>query len=287
MKKSIILSFTLIILCYCAAWSQEEGTLTKKERIVNGKSVYFLVGPSFRFVNKSDYSAGLNLEAGFLKRLNRIVSLGGSLAYSKMNFSQKLSDSFRNADAIGNNAFLEDGGYEVYVVSMEGGNLNLFSVGLDFKFEFIPFKEDRKISAYGLIKPFLLVSGRSEVSASTKLWYAAIVPYKLPYDSDPTNNWDEGDLFEDLNADTPGYERWAAATEISGGLGLGIGLDYSLKPNLKLFFQPTFKFTAPITHIKTNAFAASLDDGYDNPKYPFVKEGFSTLSLAVGVSYYF
>lgn len=287
MKKSIIASCVLIAVYSSVAWSQEEGTLTKKERITKGKSFYLLGGPSFRFNNKSDYSGGLNLEAGFLKRLNRITSVGASIAYSKFNFDQSLSNSFENADAIGNNAFLEVGGYEVYVVYMEGGNLNLFSVGLDFKIEFIPFNEERKLSAFGLFKPFLLVSSRSAVSALTELHFPDIVPYKLPYNSDPNNNWSAGDPFENLNEDTPGYEHWAADTEISGGVGLGVGLDYSLKSNVKIFMQSTLKFTLPITHIKTNSFPATRDGGYNNPEYPFVKEGFSTINLAVGISYYF
>lgn len=287
MKNSIILSLVSIALCLQTSWAQEEGTITKKERIVNGKSIYLLAGPSFRFNNKSDYSGGLNLEAGFLKRLNRITSVGASLNYSKFRYDQSLSNSFENADAIGNNAFQEDGGYEVYVVAMEGGDLNFVSVGLDFKFEFIPFKEERKLSAYGIIKPFLLVSNRSEVSASTKIYYVDSVPYKLPYNSDPNNNWSGGDSFESINADTPGYERWASATEFTGGVGLGIGLDYSLKSNIKIFMQSTLKFTLPITHIKTNAFPPSRNDGYYHPEYPFVKEGFSTINLAIGVSYYF
>lgn len=287
MKNSIILSFLLIALSYSAAWSQEEGTVTKKERIAKGKSFYLLGGPSFRFNNKSDYSGGLNLEAGFLKRLNRITSVGASIGYTKFNFDQSLSNSFGNVDAIGNNAFLEDGGYEVYVVYMEGGNLNFLSIGLDFKFEFIPFSEERKLSVFGLIKPFLLVSSRSAVSASTEIAYPAIVPYKLPYNSDANNSWDVGNPFENINADTPGYERWAADTEISGGVGLGVGFDYSLKSNLKIFMQSTLKFTLPITYIKTNGFPPFRDDGYNNKDYPFVKEGFSTINLAVGVSYYF
>lgn len=285
MKNSIILSLVSIALCLQTSWAQEEGTITKKERIVNGKSIYLLAGPSFRFNNKSDYSGRLNLEAGFLKRLNRITSVGASLNYSKFNYDQSLSNSFENADAIGNNAFLEDGGYEVYVVSMEGGDLNFLSIGFDFKFEFIPFNEERKFSAYGIINPFLLVSNRSEVNASTAIWYSNTNPFTLPYDE---SNWSgAGDLFESINADTPGYERWASATEFTGGVGLGIGLDYSLKSNIKIFMQSTLKFTLPITHIKTNAFPPSRNDGYYHPEYPFVKEGFSTINLALGVSYYF
>lgn len=288
MKNSIILSLVFIALCLQTSWAQEEGTLTKKERIVNGKGIYLLAGPSFRFNNKSDYSGGLNLEAGFLKRLNRITSVGASLNYSKFNFDQSLSNSFENADAIGNNAFLEDGGYEVYVVYMEGGDLNFLSIGLDFKFEFIPFSEERKLSVFGLVKPFLLVSNRSAVSASMEIWYPNNVPYKLPYDSDLNNKWDAGGPpYQYLSSDTPGLERWAADTEFSGGLGLGVGFDYSIKSNIKIFMQSTLEFTLPITHIKTNSFPPSRNDGYYHPDYPFVKEGFSTINLSVGVSYYF
>ena len=285
MKNSIILSLVLTTLCLQTSWAQEEGTVTKKERIVNGKSIYLLVGPTFRFNNKSDYSGGLNLEAGFLKRLNRITSVGASIGYTKLNFSHSLSNSFYNEDAIGNNAFIEDGGYEVYVDTLKGGNLNFLSVGLDLKFEFIPFSEARKLSAYGIIKPFLLVSGRSAVSALTRIFYSNTNPMILPFNED---NWSGGDLLGNFNSESSGREHWASSTEISGGVGLGIGLDYSVKSNIKIFMQSTLKFTLPITHIKTNSFLPlRTNDGYNNKDYPFVKEGFSTINLAVGVSYYF
>lgn len=281
MKNSIIVSFTLIAVCNSVAWSQDEGTHIKKERITNGECFYLLGGSSFRFNNKSDYSGGLNLEAGFLKRLNRITSVGASITFSKFSFDQSLSNSFGNPDAIGNNIFQEDGGYEVYVVFMDGGNLNLFSGGFDLKFEFIPFNEERKFSAFGLIKPFFLVSKRSDVSASTELWFANTIPF-----DDPAN-WSGGDPYENLSSETPGLERWAADTEFCGGVGLGMGLDYSLKSNIKIFIQSTVKFTLPITYIKTNEFPPSRNDGYYHPDYPFVKEGFSTINLSIGVSYYF
>jgi len=285
MKNSIVLSLVFIALFLQASWAQEEGTLTKKERIVNGNSIYLLVGPSFRFNNKSDYSGGLNLEVGFLKRLNRITSIGASIGYTKFNFDQSLSDSFKNADAIGNNAFIEDGGYEVYVDTLKGGNLNFLSVGLDFKLEFIPFSEARKLSAYGIVKPFLLVSGRSEVSALTRIYYSDTNPMILPYNN---VNWSgDGELLGNFNSQSSGRGHWASTTEISGGVGLGVGIDYSLKSNIKIYMQSALKFTLPITHIKTNAFPASRERGYNNKDYPFVKEGFSTINLAVGVSYYF
>lgn len=283
MTKTYLIAFVLVVVCVCTGISQDEGVLTKKVRITNGKSFAFSTGPSFRFNNKSDYSPGLHIEAGYLTRLNRLVSIGGSLSFSKFNFSEKLSNSYADSKAIGNNIFQQEAGYgyEVYVVAMKGGNLNFFSAGFDVKIDFMPYKAENKFSVYGLIKPFLLASARSEVSASTNSWSANENPFEDP------KFWSGGDFVESITAKDAGHESWAAKTELAGGIGIGAGVDFMVKQKLRLFFNPLLKFTSPITHIKTNEFPTSWNDGYYNPDYPFAKKGFSTLTVALGIAYSF
>jgi hypothetical protein len=284
MTKTYLIAFVLVVVCICTGFSQDEGVLTKKVRITNGKSFIFSTGPSFRFNNKSDYSPGLYFEAGYLTRLNRLVSIGGSLSFTKLNFDQELSDSYADSKAIGNNLFQEDGGYEVYAVYMDGGNLNFYAAAFDLRIDFSPYNEENKVSVYGHIKPFVLASSRSEVSATTYLWY----PNNNPFEPPP---WDPavsgGVLYETIAATDEGREGWAAKTEFAGGIGIGIGVDYTLSSKLKLFLQPALRFTSPITHIKTNEFPRLRNNGYNNPEYPFAKKGFSTLTVALGLAYSF
>jgi len=287
MKKSnwYLLVFGLVISH--AVTAQDEGTLTKLERVATSKSFYFTVGPSYKFGNNSgDYCCGLHLEAGFLKRINRVLSIGPALSFGKFNYDEAISDSFGDDEATGNNMFQEDDGpglgYEVYVVYLEGGDLNFFSAGLNAKINFIPDDQGKKFSVYGIVKPFILLSKRSEVTASVELWYANV--------SDPLDDpadWSGGDQIDDLSPETPGLERWAAETEVSGGMNLGVGAEYALSSGFVLFVQSTVGLTLPITYINTSEFAPLKTTGYYHDDYPFVKKGFTTLNVSLGVAYRF
>src|SRR5687768_16427461 len=87
--------------------AQDEGTIAKKGMFTKGKSVYVNGGPAFRFGNTSDYCCGLNLEAGFLKRINRILSIGPTLSFNKFDYDEAYSDSYGDDEAKGNNIFYD------------------------------------------------------------------------------------------------------------------------------------------------------------------------------------
>lgn len=275
------LPFLFILLMTCqAVFAQDEGTISKKERVTRGKSIYFFGGPSFRFGNNNgDYSGSLNLEAGYLLRLNRIVSIGPSLSFSKFNYDEEISDSFGNEDATGNNIFTDV--YEVKIVYMEGGGLTHFSAGFNVKFDFIPMADDRKFNIYGLVKPFLLLSSRAEVSAIVEPWQMLVLG------DPPSEYYYTGPPDEFLDSESTDLSYWGAETEFSGGLNLGVGGEYSLPSGLSFLVQASFQMTLPITYINTSAFDPSTLTGFYHPDYPFVKEGFTTLNISFGASYRF
>lgn len=261
-------------------FSQEEGTLTKKARVTKGKSFYFMAGPSFQVgKNKGDYSGGLNLETGFLMRLNRILSIGPSISFTKFDYDESISDSFGDEDAEGNNIFID--AYEIKIVYMEGGDLKFFSLGFDVKVDFIPGAENKRFIAYGFTKPFLLLSSRSEVSATVEPWYMDALgdPQSLWYYTGPPDEF--------LNSDSDGLERWGADTEFSGGLNIGIGAEYALPSGVAFFLNTTIGLMLPITYINTSEFEQSILTGYYHPDYPFVKKGLTTFNILAGVAYRF
>jgi len=279
MRLSTCILIFLLLAFHLNISAQDEGTLTKKARVTKGKSVYFFGGPSFQFGKmRGDYSGGLNLEAGYLIRLNRILSIGPSLSFSKFDYDKSISDSYADSAAEGNNVFIDF--YEIKIVYLKGGDLKLFTAGFNFKFDFIPDAEGRKFRAYGLAKPFVLVSSRSEVSARVEPWG------DVELDND-RSDWYRTDEDQFIDSSTPGYSRWAAETEFSGGLNLGVGAEYNLSPGLSVLLQSVVQMTLPITHINTSEFEPSIPDGYYHPNYPFVKKGFTAMNISVGVAYRF
>lgn len=259
--------------------AQDEGPITKKARVVSkANTVYFSLGPSFRFAgNDSDYGSGFNVGAGFLKRLNRIVSIGPFVSYTTFAYDKTISNSFADPDARGNNIFIEEGGYQVKVVHMQGGDLKLSSVGADLRFDFIPSERVVKFSFYGIIRPSLVVAARSKITARGETWYLS-----EPNNHDPSS-WDySGPPDDDLSP-----EGWDAETGFTGGLSAGLGAAWSSPSGLSLFMQTVAGSTFAISHIRTNAYKNTLADGYYNPEYPLVKKGFQYMNVSVGISYTF
>ena len=144
------------------------------------------------------------------------------MSYSSFNYDESISDSFGDASATGNNVYYNDADLEAWVVYIQGGDLRFTTVGLTAKIDFIPFSDTRKFSVYGIVRPFLQVSKRTEISATAELWYYNTIP------PDDPSNWTFSSE-EFLSVNTAGLERWAAETEISGGFNTGVGGELSFR----------------------------------------------------------
>ncbi len=276
----VILIIFLLVFSH-RGFAQDEGTLEKKGRVTKAKSFFLSGGPSYKFGNNTgDYCCGLNLEAGFFKRLNRTLSIGPSISYSKFAYDESISDSFGDLEAEGNNVFYDF--YEARVVYMEGGDLRLISLGFNLKVNFIPFSETKKFSFYGIAKPIVLLSNRTELTASVEHYFPPTIPAP-----DDRSEW--GGLSgppEELSVEDPDYDYWAADTEFSRGMNVTVGAEYWLPSGVAFFLQGTVGFTLPITHINTSEYPNTYD-GFTDNNFPFVKKGFTSLNVSAGVAYSF
>src|SRR5688572_20782508 len=97
MKKIICLAGCLLLSGYILH-AQDEGVIKKKERIDRSKSIFLSGGGSAPFgKNIGDYSFGTNVEIGFLKRLNRILSVGPSVSYYRFKYDPEVTTAARDA----------------------------------------------------------------------------------------------------------------------------------------------------------------------------------------------
>src|SRR3989337_3602771 len=86
-KLYVLILFSAFITIVNA---QDEGTIVKKARLERSKGIFIGGGPSFTLgKNIGDYSKGLNFEAGYLTRLNRVISIGPSISYISFKYDQK------------------------------------------------------------------------------------------------------------------------------------------------------------------------------------------------------
>ncbi|MBX2894369.1 MAG: hypothetical protein KF763_02940 [Cyclobacteriaceae bacterium] len=277
--KSLLFCFSILMLCH-EVMCQDEGTLQRKARFEKPHSAGIQVAPLFR-MGKADYSGGFSVLANYAVRVNRILRVGPAVSFSRFSFQNSLTDSYRKRDVKGNNLFQEAGGYEIYVVKLQGGDLNQLSAGFQFNFNLIPFQEEQKFNVHVGLQPYLLVSHRGAVAASYQIWYANTFPFDEPA------LWSGGDVTVNETAASPGRSNWDAETTTTGGILISTGIEFSLPENWNLFIYPVLRYTMPVSHIKTAEYPPLQTEGYKNARYPLVKESFSAVGVWMGINYRF
>lgn len=296
MNKSTWLAIVLMA-CTFMAHGQDEGSIVKRERIDKSKGVFLAVGPSLTLgKNIGDYSTGINIEAGFLKRMNRVFSIGPSLSYVKFNYDQDVTlTDFKNWFRGGPYDYGTGTYYQGLYFELGGGDISLISAALSLKFNLIPIKDNTKFSLYGFAKPFISYSTRTEVSGTATFsetfgdpdveedwylldefdWYAGS-PYALEaYGID---------ISDDLNKQS----------QITGGIFIGPGIEFAPAGKISGFFQVSIGYTFPISLVSTESYYTGgqndlniLLEGERLGEYPMDKAGFPSISFQLGVSYNF
>jgi hypothetical protein len=275
MKKFALL--VLLSTAVLTSHAQDEGDIIKKERLALTKSIFIGGGPSFTLgKNVGDYSTGLNIEGGFTKRLNRVVTLGGSLSYTKFAYDPQKTDL--NSGYIG---IVDDGfgyyHYELYTIELEGGDISMVSLAFNFKFNFIPVTDETRVSVYGFAKPFLTSVTRDAVTG--------VSDYYTNY-GDPTIEEDWYLEVEDAYWDGETYDALKEESTVTGGIILGPGIEFLPANKFSFYIQAGFSYTFPISYVSTESYDPTVE-AYLDEEFPMVKEGFPTINLQFGATFNF
>ena len=248
-------------------FAQIETQAVAQDRLKYDKFIYIGGGGSFPFgSNIGDYSIGANLQAGFGKRLNKVISIGGGIEFTAFLYDPEVSSNPEQ----GNDIFFNDTFDEAYVVTLEGGDLSLISLSFDLKFNLIPVYDNTKISVYGFARPFLTFATKTEVSGAADY-------YIYNYD---VEDWEYIDFVE-WGADD--YPVLAEESTVTGGIFIGPGIEFLPSKKVSIYAQASFGYTFPIPFVSTSAYPPSFD-GYFDENFPIVKEGFPSLNIQLGVN---
>jgi hypothetical protein len=299
-----ILNLAFLILITHTIFAQDEGNIVKRERIAKDHGIFLMLGPSFTLgKNIGDYSTGLNVEAGFTKRLNRILSIGPSISYVGFNYDPAKTKAKTAADLYTGvatdindwHATYDGGGLPAnqqfnygYLLNLKGGNVSLVSVAANIKLNVIPVTDHSRISVYGFIKPFVSIAQRKAVSGKGERYvYEAYV--------DPDDNklyYNQGDKvwYPDGYTDTWGpsstYPALKSKSKVSGGFFVGPGIEINPAKAFSFFGQAAFGYTFPISYVSTESYPKTVAS-YTNKEFPIVEKGFPSISIQVGASYNF
>jgi hypothetical protein len=300
MKKTLTLLMGICL--WVSANGQDEGTIIKKERIERNLGISLGAGPSLTFgKNIGDYSSGFSLELGFVKRLNRVLSIGPSISYISFKYDPDVTSVNGGAyvgegdpNDWGTKYGLNNLEYDYgYILTLKGGDISMISAALNLKLNFIPVRDNSKISVYGFVKPFIAMSSRKEVSGSDVRYTYEI--YEDDNNTSTTNddilnyNLGDRDWYEDGFESEWGAESYPALAEetsITGGLYVGPGIEFMPARAVSIFVQASFGYTFPISFISTKAYEPTVDD-YVEEEFPMVKKGFPSLNLQAGLTFNF
>jgi hypothetical protein len=278
MKHVYGLLIAIVLILPTVVSGQDEGAVSKKSRIGRSSNIFLGVGPSFTFgKNIGDYSTGFNIEAGYSKRINRLLSIGPSISFLKFNYDPDETTAEDGGAFIQYIEDQEDPYYwEGYVIELEGGDLSLISLAVNLKINVIPVKDNSIISAYVFVKPFVTMAKRTEVYGSST--------YLKTMDPDGLEDWEVFD--DDITWGPDDYDALKSESKITGGAFLGFGVEFLPAKKFSFFVQPGLGYTFPITYVSTKSYDYTFDSYFDE-NFPMSSDGFTSFNVQVGVSFNF
>lgn len=270
LRKSL---FLIGLLASVYVQAQDEGAVVMKERIERDKSIF--VGGGISILggdNLGDYSNGINFEGGFIKRLNRIVSIGGSVSYHKFAYDPEVLSNKPDPSGQGlppdfyyDTSLPISSVSEGYFLTLNGGDVSMLSLALNLKVNFVPVKDNSVISVYAFAKPFISSSTVSSISGTAKYIY-----------------FDGSDWVYDSSGDVSG--TFNSKSSITGGIFIGPGIEINPAKPISFFAQASFGYTFPMEVVSTRSYGNDFNDiGANN--FPLASLGFTSINFAAGISF--
>ncbi len=301
MKKLFCL-FSLVLFTTSIASAQDEGNIVKRDRIQRDNGIFIGFGPSFTLgKNIGDYSTGFNFETGYLKRLNRILSIGPSISYLSFKYDPAKT-SAEDADdlyvGIADNLNTWHERYDQFglppdyqwdygfLLNLKGGDISLISLALNLKLNLIPIKDNTKFSVYAFAKPFVASANRKEVTGTGERYvYEAYEDDVdgLYYDTND-NTWYPDGYVDDWGPNA--FPALKEETTVTGGIFIGPGVELIPTKTISIFAQASFGYTFPISMVSTKSYDFTVED-YLKEEFPMVKEGFPSVNIQFGASFNF
>jgi hypothetical protein len=266
MKKLLLLALTI---CSVAAFAQDEGTIVKRERIERNKNIFVGGGISIPGgSNFGDYSTGINFEGGFSKRVNRVVSIGGSVSYLRFKYDAPISTA---APKVGDPNFfyiLSNNGSAGIRVNATGADVAFVSLSGIFKFNFVPIKDNTPVSVYGFAKPFVSQLRRADLIGTSDY-------FEMP--GSTGNNWTTSDPTE--------TEVVEGTNEITGGVFVGPGIEFNPTKSVSFFLQASFGYTLKTDLVSLKSYPRDINQIQSIDEFPFITSGFTSINFAAGISF--
>jgi len=305
MNLRLLITLGLLFMFSQTLHGQEEGAAVARSRFDRPNTLSIAGGLS-RVFNKNvgDYSKGLNFEVSYLRRLNKLVSIGAFVSRSSFNYDPSKSptspadkDLYKGVDL---DVRVESSGTTTYKqlyaiaddyeflqgfqLQLEGGNVSLTTIGMNIKVNLIPVSENIPVSVYVLTRPFVAISQRDDVSGSGRMFLYEAKVLNNVFSTTNDGKWYPTRYVEDWGPD--GYPALKGVTTLTGGLQVGPGIEVNPSGKLSFHLQALLGYTLPVSFVSTQSYPMTIGS-YTNEKFPIVRNGFPAVNLQAGIAYNF
>lgn len=267
MRKVLLVLFSMIAI---NVLGQDEGAIVKKERIEYDNGIF--VGGGVSIVpgsNLGDYTTGINFEAGYIKRMNRVFSIGGSISYLSFKYDPDVTGNIVAGTGFPSNFYYNAAQDQGILLKLSGGDVSLLTLAANFKLNFVPVKDNSTISVYAFAKPFIASATVSELTGYGEYYYFDGTDWL----ADPSSDIDASDGLV--------YE---SKSSITGGVFIGPGIEINPAKPISIFLQASFGYTFPLDVVSTLSYPNSIND-LVGTNFPMKNLGFSSINFSAGVSF--
>lgn len=270
MRKLVLIFLLLPFLTN----AQQEGLATVQGRFEKPHFSFVTAGPILSA--SGDYKSGVQLNFGYGKRLNRLLTFAGFVGYQRLavDYGQDIDffvSELDDPDHFGPAAAADGDPYDDYwEVLLEGGDLSIFSVGGSLRLNLIPFVSNSKFLLYGFAQPSLSSVTHAEVTRTNRLT-------------------DTYDYVETNTIDGDNNEAMKKSSLFTAAVSLGPGVE----------ILPAGKVSFIGQVLLNNVFSFGKELGSDkedfprrystvvHEQFPFTTKSLTFISFNVGIQYNF
>jgi len=292
-------------LSFFLGYGQDEGPAVARARFDYPNALVVSAGLT-RVYNKNvgNYTWGKSFDFSYSRRLNRVISVGGSVSHSEFDYdptktpvtptSENLYQGFdydaqlestsaltyKDLYAIADNYEFLKG----FQLTLEGGRVALTSIGLQLKIDLIPLSEKTPFSVYLLARPFVAISRRGAVTGKGTMYLYQATVKDNNFTTTTDEKWYPTKYTEIWGPQN--YKALEAVTVLTGGLQFGPGIEWRPGKRVSIQLNTLMGYTLPVSFVSTRSYEKTLAS-YTNPEFPMVKKGFPALGLYAGVAWNF
>lgn len=266
-----LLMFLTSLFRDCEA--QEDEVVLVKARLERSNEIQFALA-SCSSLGQNNYTGGNKVGLGYLKRLNRVLSIGGNISYTtfRTDYADFMTGKYFDArwnNAQPNNFYFPSNMSEYYLVNLSGGELNQIHFLIPFMFNFIPIKSSTITSFYASISPGVILSKIGQVLGNEN------------YFQHPT-------IDQYIQVNNRSFEAARKQSKLTGGMMLNLGVDFFPTHVFSFSFQVGYGYSLPVPFVDTSLYQSHTIEEYRDEKFPLsVNKGLSTASFQFGLSYNF